>query len=202
MQPINNKGTVTTATNHTTLHKQDVAASAYVPLTPEGLLIFCQSQLLALDTTIQKNMAGQQGLVALQQKVTEIQTKLKSYAKGGAEDEARINNQPTVDEIAASIDSAIADATACGDTSLAKSLVDVKATLEGGNDALVVESELKDMNAMLDSALSTCRTGAEMRMIELQGSISKRATGLQLITNMLNSVNESLKSIASNTGRV
>jgi hypothetical protein len=57
-----------------------------------------------------------------------------------------------------------------------------------------------DLKAVIQEA-SKNRSGAELNMIEIQSLVSKRATALQLTTNMMNGINESQKSIAGNIGR-
>ncbi len=45
------------------------------------------------------------------------------------------------------------------------------------------------------------KSGAELNMIEIQSHVSKRATALQLNTQMMNSINESTKGVEKNIGR-
>jgi hypothetical protein len=174
--------------------------SDYAALTPDSLLFFCQSRLKSMDEAIDQKMHRQQSFVALQGTVTAAQAKLKEYGKGGADADVAFAGPDKINEVTSLLDNAIATATDCGDKELAKSLEGVKDKLRAGDDNVLV-GEVKDMNTMLDSALSACRSTAEVSMIEMQSLISQRATALQLTTGMMNSLNEGMKSIAGNVGR-
>lgn len=174
----------------------------FVSLTPEGLLIFCQSQLRDLDEQIQTKMSDQQNLVNLQSDVTAIQNAISGETKGatvgGDAKNFAFNDKPRVDEISGMIEAASKRAESMGDHKLVENLAAVMQKLTEGDNGSVSRDEVKEMTSMLDSSLAACRGSAEMRMISLQSLISKRATGLQLITGMMSSLNESLKAIAGN----
>lgn len=61
------------------------------------------------------------------------------------------------------------------------------------------DEELDLVNGGASRHRST-KSGAEVSMIELQSVVSKRATALQLTTNMMASINDGTKSIADNIG--
>ena len=207
------KGTATVGMSHAALNAEAAAGSAhvvspdYIPLTPEGLLLFCQSQLQGMDEAIAKKMNGQTKLVEIQNDVTNIQAEIKrvNTADGFA-------SNTIVENITTMIDDAIGKANAMGDPALAKNLEAVKTKLNAGTihdkdgaiikqDGTVSPEEAKELGVMLDATLTACRSGAELSMIELQSLVAKRGTALQLTTGMLNSINEGTKSIAGNIGR-
>lgn len=175
----------------------EIVPSDYVPLTPEGLLLFCQSKLRSMDEAIGKKMAGQEALVKTQQDVTNIQIAIKEANSGqGFADEKIVIN------ITKMIDEAIGSARARGDDpALIKNLTAVRNKLNAGGDGTVTPDEAKEMGTMLDSTLAACRSGAELSMIDLQSLVARRATALQLVTGMMNSLNEGSKAIAGNIGR-
>lgn len=174
----------------------------YVPLSPELLLLFCQSRLQEMDTAIQKKMTGQNDLVALQDSVGRIQSMLKAGdGQVNGDDRIAFDNPAVVDKVSLEIDAAIAAAKVTGNSTVVKNLEDVKLKLHAGDDGQVNKEEVKDLSTMLDNALSSCRSGAELSMIELQSLVSKRATQLQLTTGLMSSLNEGSKSIAANIGR-
>lgn len=180
-----------TATQRATVAPPD----DYVHLTAEGLLLFCQSRLRELDDAIAAKMKGQEDLVAMQSMVGKIESSLKAGGTAG------FNDQQKVDEVSTMIDAAIVEAGKCGDNTLVANLQSVQHKLHDGKNAEVSPDELKDMSSMLDNALSSCRSSAEVSMIELQSLVSKRATQLQLTTGMMNSIDEAPKAIAANIGR-
>lgn len=178
---------------------QALLQGQYTPLTPEGILAFCSSQLQGMDTAIQKNMNKQSSLVKLQDQVAGIQNALKAHASGtGKESDYAFNDQAAVDGVTAKIDAAIGSAKEAGNNQLVADLEAVKVKLRDGEDGSVSFGEVKDMSQMLDNANAACRSGAELNMIELQALISKRSTALQLITGMMNNINEIAKTIAGN----
>ena len=178
----------------------------YPSLSPEGLLIFCQSRLRDMDNKIQAKMADQQKLVALQDAVSVIQSAIKlGDATGGNDKGTAYRSAEVINSINTKIDQAIRDANAAGKSDLVQTLANVRTILNAGppgtTDDVVLKEEVKDMSSMLDNALSGCRSGAEVSMIELQSLVSKRATQLQLTTGMMNSIDEAPKAIAGNIGR-
>jgi hypothetical protein len=53
----------------------------------------------------------------------------------------------------------------------------------------------------VDAQASSIGASREMAMVRLQALVSQRGTMLQMVTNMMNSLNEAAKNIAANTGR-
>lgn len=201
MPAINaDKAVSQTTTVHATTINAILHSNDYVPLTPESLLFFCQSQLRTLDESIQKKMSGQNNLVALESKVNDVESALKRLGMDG-DDKAAFDDAKKVGEVDGLISTAMTAASNAGDEELVKSLGKVQDMLHAGGDNLVTKNDIKEMCTVLDSATAACRSGAEISMIELQSLISKRATQLQLTTGMMNSVNEGHKNIAANIGR-
>jgi hypothetical protein len=169
-------------------------------ISPEGLLLFCQSQLGDLDQKIREGMTKQKQMVGLQNLVASAKAGLVDIGLIGTKivehmDETKV---AALDKI---LDQAWLDARALGDTDAMAALASVKNTLHLDGNLKAGDTETKAMNDLLDTAVGSARSGAELQMIELQGFMSKRATALQLTTNMLNSLNEGSKSIAGNIGR-
>jgi hypothetical protein len=177
----------------------------YVPLTPDGLLVFCQKQLRDLDTKIQSAMTSQQGMVATESQVSDIEAILKQNMNGpGSDQDDKVGFQdPTIlNNIDDKVTTLMNQATAAGNTALATSLKAVHDTLHAGppGDCKVTKDDIKDMCTTLDSATTDLRSGAELSMITLQSLISQRATALQLTTGMMSSMNDGSKAIAGNIG--
>lgn len=175
-------------------------ANDYVPLSPEGLLIFCQTQLRAIDENIQKKMNGQQNLVALEGQLSVIQSQLKDLASGKPDGTA-FNDPNAIKALDEKFVIAISNANASGNKELAANLQHAQDILHAHGDNEVSKDEVKDICNILDSSTSSLRSGAELSMIELQSLVSKRATQLQLTTGMMNSIDEGAKAIAGNVGR-
>jgi hypothetical protein len=172
----------------------------YVPLTPEGLLVYCQQQLQLIDHDIQDKMDGQNALVVAQNKTTDFENALKSMTPNGVGVTA-INDPKQLQTLNTSLDEAISAAKAANNTDLSDALGKVKGVLNGdNNDSLVTSDEVKQMNSMLDSALTASHSTTDTAMIALQADVSKRATVLQLTTGMMNSMDDASKAIAGNIG--
>lgn len=180
------------------------APEGFVPLTPEALLLFCNSRLRDLDTAIRSKMQKQTDKVHLQNAVSEVQSMITA-GDGNVNADAGIayENTELSKSINGKIDEAIKAAYAQGDTSMATSLESVRNIFNAGgpHDVKVSKEEVKTMSQTLESALSASHSGAEISMIELQSLVSQRATALQLTTGMMNSVNEGAKAIVGNVGR-
>ncbi len=69
--------------------------------------------------------------------------------------------------------------------------------LQDANGNQITVGQLKE----IVSEAARKNQGREMSMIDIQSLISKRATALQLTTNMLQSINEATKNTAANIGR-
>lgn len=194
------------AIRQTPLSQAYVAAGTPQPmlpgsLSPEGLLIFCQAQLGALDKTIQERMAGQRNLIAKQNALTELRTALSTAGLSENGPEANLSDAQ-MHQLNLAFDAAIAKAGQMGDRAMVQKLTELKnGPLHQGDDFKLNAGEMKAMFGSIDGMVNEGRSGAELNMIEIQSLVSKRATALQLTTSMLSSTNESAKSIAGNIGR-
>jgi hypothetical protein len=135
--------------------------------------------------------------VALQGEITSLQSDMKTYLDGSDSGEA-FNDPEKLNALDVRISSLIATAEACGQTKLADTLKAVKAKLHTAQDNIVSKTEITDMCDMLTSGLSVCSSGAEISMIELQATVSRRATQLQMTTSLIATLNEAPKAIAGN----
>ncbi len=59
-------------------------------------------------------------------------------------------------------------------------------------------SQMQTLDAGKIAQVAAGCSGAELSMLSLQSAVSQRSTELQLVTNMLSSMNQGAKSIASN----
>lgn len=181
----------------------------YVPLTVESLLVFCQTRLRDLDTKIQTGMTKQQDRISLQDAVNEIKSFTAGRTTLGIESDGKWSqNADTLakarEQVAAGnalFDAAIEKARIADDQPLVDALLKERAKWDCGSDGIVTKEEMEGVNKGLDLINSGLGAENEMQMIGLQSLISKRATALQLTTNMLNTLNESQKTIAGNVGR-
>ncbi len=198
-------------------------------LSVDSLLFFCQSRLNNLDTQIRSHMDGQKANIALQTALSKLQSLLPKGAmeeKDAAANKKGLDlAMDAIKEAKAAAmiagDKSTYDALCKLQGGLCGSKGDAGGPAESAwglppdqaaavnlrndqryerADGVVDKGEADGWVKDVEGMLANSRSNNEMSMISIQSLVSQRATALQLTTNMLNSMNESLKSIAANTG--
>lgn len=191
-------------------------------LTPEMLLVYCQSRLGTLDDQIQSLMKEQER----NGKRAADMTKLLSAAnRPSVTNTAEIGTKAGTSEREASKANELRDVYLNSDDPEVKQAAAEEFRITTGQD-IADYPEGKDVTAAnmeqwantyqvpgdnetakakrLDTyknELAELNNGAELKMIELQGLISKRQLAVQLTTQGLQTLNETSKSIVGNIGR-
>lgn len=164
-------------------------------LTPEMLLLYCKKRLGGLDLEIKNAMDKQQRMNGIKNEISAIQSKLSGLQNGNAspKDIAELNDQ--LDHLLEQVPA---------DTPLGKELLDAKTKLnedgQGGTDAIVTGDDIKSMQDSLKQASATMDSDAELEMMQLQSVMSQRQTAIQLTTNLIQTMNESVRKVAENIG--
>lgn len=183
-------------------------------MTPDTILFFCQSRLRSLDTAIAEKLAEQRKLTS-----HSIFDNIKASVTMGTSDQINKDGNYEITEdrynaILAKIDAALADPTLSA--AARTKLVAAKAAFEkdglnirfpdgkgpdglGSKGAAVSKDELKGITEACDDAIKAKSSEAELNMISIQSLMSQRQTAVQLTTNMMAAINDSLKAIAANT---
>jgi hypothetical protein len=193
-------------------------------LTPDALMIYLQDRLSGLDTQVQSIFAKQQH----NDKVREVCGKLNTLMAGLKEDGGRLSDDQKLQfesalaeyeqldpQGAAQLRSELMDGGILKPdlapdfklptTFLGKAAETVEKRLEDNwlkaNDGKYSKQEFKKTQELLEHKMSTLEANSQLNMIKLQSLMSNRQTAIQLSTNLISSLGESQKAIASNIGR-
>jgi hypothetical protein len=161
-------------------------------LTPDALMIYLQDRLSGLDTQVQSIFAKQQQTDKARQvcgRMNEIVATLPEDGNLSPEQAAAFRS--LLDEYQ-QVDPANAQAARAAFT---------QGGLLNAGDLDYKKSQFKKTQAFLDNHMSTLEANAQLNMIKLQSLMSNRQTAIQLSTNLISSLGESQKAIASNIGR-
>lgn len=152
-------------------------------LTPESLLVYCRTRLRDLDRSIQDRFAKENKTVELQKKLGAI----KQYIREAVDGEV---SPSELDEIAKMVNAAKA---LTDDPDLTKQLDALFESSHGADSDRATQ-----LGTNIDEMSKNLGAGRDLAMVELQSIVSQRQTALQLTTNLLNTMNESTRSITSN----
>ena len=190
-------------------------------LTPESLLSYCAAQLRNMDGDIAARMRGQQSSRAAQNKLNEIREFLKNYDTGagiGADDELAPpkvlqglkdaydllpEGSPQREEIE-SLFNRFRNTCCMNGASESVSLKHYTAAqiaADGKRQGANNNADQKEIQSFLSSLTDisgSITKNTELDMINLQSLISQRGMAIQLTTNMMSKLNESLFSVVAN----
>lgn len=152
-------------------------------LTPESLLVYCQTRLRDLDRTIQERFSKENKTVDLQKKLGAIKLYIKDAAEDGVSDGEHA-------DIVKMVDAAKALTTDSDLTAQLQALADSST----GADT----KQSNTLGLQIDEINKNLGAGRDIAMVELQSIVSQRQTALQLTTNLLNAMNESTRNITGN----
>jgi hypothetical protein len=187
-------------------------------LTPEALLKYCQTRLHSLDSQIQEGVLQQQSANDDQQALSGVQSALSKYADG-------CTDAKSVQELADAVQQAITNIhdrnpnspaipmlqkmlTAIGTGKTTPDLsTQVAMQFEKGAGISVSPpnalsgEQIKDLTTNLGQITSTENSSSEINMINLQSLMSQRQTAVELTTNMVQTLDDTLNKVVSNVGR-
>lgn len=162
-------------------------------LTPDAMLVYCQSRLTGINTQCSDIMTRQEKNANAQKALGELVSTLSLYQEGVHGDTTKtlaVRNayQKAIDDVG-------------GPTSpLGEKLANDRDTLfETGDTA----GDKNSMGAVLNatkSHQSSLNSDAEIDMIRLQSLMSQRQTAIQLTTNIVQSLNDQANKIVANIG--
>ncbi len=178
---------------HTTKFEKD-----FIPLSIDELILQCQQTMEKLDGQIRGKMSDQKerndSLAALG-KLSDLVSTCPTVPAGAGPDAAKVSNDLLAmkDANGASIDSKL-DELARNHPELKDTIDAVRANVKDGLTA----EEAKACGRAIDNASDSLRNDNETSMISLQSLVSKRSQALQMTSNLVNSMNESAKSVVQN----
>jgi hypothetical protein len=167
----------------------DVVGGPVLPyLTPDAMLVYCQSRLTGINTQCRDIMTRQETNAKAQAAIGDVLTTLDRF-----QDVSTNGEQQAV--IRAAYTKAI-DEVGGPDSSLGQQLAkDLNTLLNKG--------EKNDIASLINAAKnhqSELNSDAEIDMIRLQSLMSQRQTAIQLTTNIVQSLNDQANKIVANIG--
>jgi hypothetical protein len=197
-------------------------------LTVDALMLHCASQLNHLDDAIHAQMVKQNTARDQQDKMGQLRALLsgEQIAGEGSKTKDVANafkaaydslppGDPRRNELSNGFRTYIATACfrndplllkgvgnkydlATMDASKANELNGLNATSEDNN---VNSEEMKEIGAFVDNVSTSIGKGAELDMINLQSMVSKRQMAIQITTQLISKMNDSLSSIVQQIGK-
>jgi hypothetical protein len=164
-------------------------------LTPEALLQYCESRLQGIDTQINQGVAEQNRIIKDQQTLQGVASTLAKYAGGTTDGKS-------VQEIKASIDAAVKsiqdnDPTCPALADLEKLQRDIDSAASGGK---MEDKTVQGFSSALSGAIGSLNSGAELDMINLQSLMSQRQSAVEMTTNMVQTLGNTLEKVVGNIG--
>lgn len=158
-------------------------------LTPDAMLVYCQTRLNDINTQCKDIMSRQEKNTKDQGALGELVKTLNRFQDGGD-----ANGKATIDQ---AYDKAIA-AVGGSNTELGAKLAIDRNTFFNKqeapkNDVQACLSSTKSMQSQLNS-------DSEIDMIRMQSLMSQRQTAIQLTTNIIQSLNDQANKIVANIG--
>lgn len=169
------------------------------PLTPETLIVYCQTRLKNLDTQINEKLREQRSNIRAVESLNNAQSAISGCMKDIDGDGKYKISKDQAQEAVNALDRALADPNVTGEDR--KNLESARASFEpltqaGGS---LPKDTVKAASDNVDRMVKDRNSTAELNMIGVQSLMSQRQTAIQLTTNMMSAINDSLKSIAANT---
>jgi len=193
-------------------------ATTFAYLTPSSLLSYCDMRLRGLDTQIQEGVARQRQTNSDEQTLQSIASTLAKYA-GGANDGA------SVQELQNSVGGALKQITDLNPTSPAiPALQKLQSDIQGGVtptlfgqmdswmnrvegrsvfvvDGSLSSDQIQGFSTSLGDITSNLNAGAELDMINLQSLMSQRQSAVEMTTNMVQTLGDTVDKAVQNVGR-
>jgi vacuolar-type H+-ATPase subunit I/STV1 len=164
-------------------------------LTPESLMIYLGSRLNQLDEKIQTVFAKQERNQKVQAALNEIMTIVTEFQSSEDLSEEFVMTEETKAQIEANIEQIRAQ-----DPQLA---AEIDEQLRHGqvlnsNNCRYNTRQINATKEYLKGVTKDLESQTQLEMIGLQSDMSARQTAIQLATNLIAAMGESLKSVASN----
>jgi hypothetical protein len=160
-------------------------------LTPEGLLMYCQSALGSLDTDVNSLLNEQKLNLTRKAAISNCENVMKKYADVP-------NNAVEWNEYDKAFQESV-DSLPPGDP--VRVQLQTKWDQAFLKDAKFSKEEWAGYTGEIHSILENVNGNAEINMIQLQSLMSQRQTAVNLSTNLMQKCDESIKSVINNMGR-
>jgi hypothetical protein len=165
-------------------------------LTADGLMIYCQTQIGGLDAQIKAYFEKQQQSNATRTAINAVLAQINQHMDG-------INGD---NGVCKSLDATLNDAIAAAGgpkTEIGAQLqqiADLAKQTGSGDDNIISKEEMGKLLDDVKGVQNNINNNSELDMIQLQSLSQKRATALQLCTNLVQSIGDESKQIVGNVG--
>ncbi|HYQ42900.1 MAG TPA: hypothetical protein VER11_13060 [Polyangiaceae bacterium] len=160
-------------------------------LTPDGLLIYCQSALGSLDSDVKSLLDEQTLNLARKSAISNCENVMKKYADVP-------NNRAEWEEYDKAFHDSIASLPP-GDP--VRDQLQAKWDQAWPKQGAFTKEEWSGFTGEIHSILDNVNGNAEINMIQLQSLMSQRQTAVNLSTNLMQKFDEGTKAIVNNMGR-
>lgn len=162
-------------------------------LTPDGLVLYLQSQLDDIDTKIDTYMAKQKSIQNQRRELNAVANALAGVkAPEDGDDTSAMSS-----EMRGAFREAVAE--------LKKMGFDEGFTDQFGDKDLNLKklsaAKLKELTTTVENKIKDLESSASLDMIQLQSCVSQRNTCISLATNLMSAVGKGEESITGNIGR-
>ena len=171
----------------------DPASFTPEALTPEMILVMLHKRLSALDSQIQMETAAIQNAAKESEGLSETIQALGAIRDAMAAENPKSDEKVDLDNLTVSVDGQTFNATALVDE------LGLREELELDGDNKTSREVVKGYIERLQMKQRSINSNNEMNMVRLQSAIGKRQQAIQLSTNMVNNINQSLMDIIRNT---
>lgn len=160
-------------------------------LTPDGLVLYLQSQLSDIDAKIDRFMEKQR---TIQDQRKELNTIANALAGVGAPEEGKTTSK---------MDSVMRDAFKAAVETLRDEGFDQKFIdqFTDVNLKKLSPEEVEQLKTAVNNTIKDLESSASLDMIQLQSCISQRNTCISLATNLMSALAKGEESIVANIGR-
>jgi hypothetical protein len=172
-------------------------------VTPESMLIYCQSRLNQLDTQIQSLFNEQE---AANRQTAAVNDALQDLVGSGAEiDVCDSKRKETIEKAFSDAIQRLGGPGTPGGKVLDDILKRVQYSFNGdghGNGIGNISAQtLQEYSNQIKGVLTDLNASAELRMIQINSLMSQRQTAVQLSTNVVQVLGDTTRTIAQNTGK-
>ncbi len=176
-------------------------------LTPDALMEFCQAQLSSIDHSADALMDQQNQSAQASSALSNAASLLNAHSDGWQTNGKDPGSNPGHDALpqdqADGVYNGIMEqltAAETADPSLATTIDSIKGTLTTTYEAdgNVSQTEVSQLQDQIKDASSDASTNQQMGMIQLQSLMSQRQQAIQMASNMIQTLNDSSKSVITN----
>jgi hypothetical protein len=170
----------------------EVTGAPVLPyLTPDAMLVYCQSRLTGINSQCREIMTRQDKNAKTQAALGDLLSALYSHQDGYENADIHQKMQGAYDRALDAVGR---------ETPLGQKLSNDRDQWLRADDSIVNKEEMSSLINATKNHQSELNSDAEIDMIRLQSLMSQRQTAIQLTTNIIQSLNDQANKIVANIG--